>query len=357
MENENITKNREKIIRFVRANPSATDRLIRNKLKLHPNRYFKGMEEIFKTAKVKYPRSFKRKTKEEKRKIIIDLIRKNPKIGGHTIRKKTKINIDRIFESIKEAYEEAEVKYPRKESYDRSPNEKRKEIIKVIKENPYLTLLTLQKKVRIKNIYRLFKDLDEIYEKAGIKKVSQGEKIRNRKIKNVINFIKKNPLATQREINSVCRTHVQYLFNRGIFEAYEKADVKYPYERTRLYGTALKEIKKRAKDFEKEMAIKLLGYGKVNKLIKTKRGVVDIILERKKEKIAIEIKDYKNKEVSFSQVKQLIKYMEDLDTNYGILICHKKPKKDKFIIGKNKIFILEKQELDKIPNLIDKGLW
>ena len=79
--------------------------------------------------------------------------------------------------------------------------------------------------------------------------------------------------------------------------------------------------------------------------------MADIVFERKNKKIAIEIKDYQNKEISFSQVKQLNRYLEDLETNLGILICHKKPKKDKFIIGKNKIFILEKKELYKIPKI------
>ena len=47
----------------------------------------------------------------------------------------------------------------------------------------------------------------------------------------------------------------------------------------------------------------------------------------------IEVKDYQNKDISISQVKQLNKYLEDLNSKLGILICHKKPKKDKFIIG------------------------
>lgn len=54
-----------------------------------------------------------------------------------------------------------------------------------------------------------------------------------------------------------------------------------------------------------------------------------------------------------SQIKQLNRYLEDCQCNLGFLICHKKPKKDKFLINKNKIFILEKEELKKIPKLID----
>jgi len=62
-------------------------------------------------------------------------------------------------------------------------------------------------------------------------------------------------------------------------------------------------------------------------------------------------KEKRRKEISISQVKQLNKYLEDIKCNLGFLICHKKPKKDKFLMGKNKIFILNKFELNKIPNL------
>jgi hypothetical protein len=117
----------------------------------------------------------------------------------------------------------------------------------------------------------------------------------------------------------------------------------------------LKRIRNRAKTFEEEIAIKLSGYGKVNRLVKTKRGFADVILERKNKKVIIEIKDYKDKEISISQVMQLNRYLEDCECNLGFLICHNKPKKDKFLIDKNTIFILDKEELNQIPNLMDSG--
>ena len=40
-------------------------------------------------------------------------------------------------------------------------------------------------------------------------------------------------------------------------------------------------------------------------------------------------------------------------SNLGLLICHNKLRRDKFLIGKNTIFILDKEELNKIPSLID----
>lgn len=55
--------------------------------------------------------------------------------------------------------------------------------------------------------------------------------------------------------------------------------------------------------------------------------------------------------MSISDIMQLNKYLEDTGINQGILICHKKPKKDRFLIGKNQIIILEEQELDKVPKI------
>jgi len=344
---------REMIINYIKKNPKATYKDIRKNTKLHAERYFKGgMKEIYKEAGISPPRNFKRNSKEENKQIIIEYIKNNPKAGLHTILKNTKRNPSNLFRSIKEAYEQAGVKYPREESYKESPKEKRKKIIELIRKNPYITLEEIIKMTGIKDPYRLFKNFKDAYNKAGIKIRSCSEKIRNRRRKQIIGYIKMNPIATQREINKKCNTKIQEMFKRGIFEAYEEAEVKYPFERLKLHGTALKEIKERAKSFEEEVAIKLSGFGTVNRLVKTKRGFADIILERKDKKIPIEIKDYCSKEISISELKQLNKYIEDLDAKIGILICHKKPKKDRFLIGKNTLFILEYQELNKILEIV-----
>lgn len=351
MKKGNKILNKQRLVEFIRNNPRTTYKEIREKIKLHPERYFKSLKDGFLEAGIKPPRAYKIRTIEEKRKIIVDFIKKYPNVGSQVIKKQTKINICAVFKSIRDAYKEAGIKYPRGDLYKTSPENKRKEIIKLVKENPYITLNEIIQKTGFTDIYRLFKNLDELYEKAGVKRIGKGEKRKNRKRKKVIEYIKNNTLATQREINQACKTHVQNIFEEGIFEAYKEAGVEFPYERSKLFGASLKKIKKRARTFEDDISIKLSGYGKVNRLVKTKRGFADIILERKNEKIIIEIKDYKAKDISISQIKQLNKYLEDCKCNLGILICHKKPRKDKFLIGKNKIFILEKQELYKIPNL------
>jgi len=347
----NLEQKRMEIVDFIKMNPKATYKLIREKLKTHPERFFKSLEEAYFSARIIPPRSFKIKTLDEKRNIIMDYIRNHPQTGLHTIRKDTKINLLAIFKSIKEAYKEAGIKYPREESYKKSANEKKREIIRIIKEHPQIAIDELMKKVRT-NPYRFYNSIGEIYKAAGIKRISGNNKRRSKKQIKVLDFIKKNPIATQREINNACNTHVQLIFKRGIFEAYEKAGVIFPYQRLKKYGVGLKQIRLRATSFEDKIATMLSGYGNVSRLVKTKRGFADIILERKNKKAIIEVKDYEAKDISISQVKQLNRYLEDCNCDLGFLVCFKKPKKDSFLIGKNRIFLLDKTELHKVPGMM-----
>ena len=59
-----FNKNREIIINFIKENPNATYKLIRTKTKLHPERFFSSLEDAYKEAGIKSPRTFKFKTKE-----------------------------------------------------------------------------------------------------------------------------------------------------------------------------------------------------------------------------------------------------------------------------------------------------
>ena len=342
---------REIIIEFLKKNPTATYKEIRKETKLHPERLFKGgLKEAYNKAEIKPPRTFDKKTKEEKRKIIINYIKKNPTAGGHTIKKDTKINFQTIFKTTKELYESAGINYPR-DVNKINKKQKREEILNMLRKNPESTCEDIIKKIDI-NPYMIFKNLKEAYDIIGIKELKNFEKRMIKKQKIVMEFIKNNNFVTQREINKSCKTHVQSIFKGGIMEAYKKARINYPYERRKFHGVVLKKIKEKAKMFEDEVAIKLSGYGRVNRLVKTKRGFADIILEIKNKKIIIEVKDNNNKEISLSEVKQLNKYLEDLNCNLGILICRKKPKKDKFLIDKNKIFILDISEIKEISGLI-----
>ena len=349
--NHSFEKKRKVILDYIKGNSNATHLDIRKKLKLNPNRYFKSLEEAFKLAKIKPPRTFKKKTKEEKRKIIINFIKKYPLVGGQTIAKETKINPSNVFKSIEEAFKLANVSYPRFID-KRKREEKIREIINLVKKNPLITIPEIISKTKTQP-YHFFKNIKEIYSVAGIPEINYREKWKLKKQQEIISYIKENSLATQRGINKACKTHIQRIFKKGIFEAYERAAIKFPYERLKLYGVGIKEIRDRAKTFEDQIALRLSGYGKINRLVKTKRGFADIILERKNRKVVIEVKDYEEKDISISQINQLNKYLEDCNCNLGFLICKNKPKKDSFLIDKNTIFILEETELNKLPKLID----
>jgi len=349
---EDLEDRKRAVIDYIKKNHKTTYLDLRRDLHTKIDKvYSGGMAEAFKEAGIKPPRTFERNSKEENKRIIIDYIKKHAGVGGQIIAKETKRNPSNFFNSIKEAYKLAGVEYKHDKINNKLKEDIKERIILLVKNNPLLTIQEIESNLSI-NLINFFKNFDEIYKLAGIKGVSWKNKNRIKKRELVIKFIKDNPLATQREINNACKTKVQEIFTGRIFEAYKKAGVNYPFERRKIHGIVLNEIRKRARDFEEEIAIKLSGYGKVNRLVKTKRGVADIILERKDKKIIIEAKDYQLKEISISQINQLNKYLEDSNTDIGILICHKKPQKDKFIIGKNTIFILEEQELNKIPKIV-----
>ena len=347
---------RKEIIReFIRKNPNTTHREIRRRLHFKTEKiYLGGMTEAFTDAGVQSPRTFERMTKDEKRQIIIDYIRKNPTAGGHLIKKDTKINISSVFNNIKEVYNSASVPYPREKQRNlqiRSIEERKNEVVKLVKQNILITSDEIMAITKT-HLYRLFKNMDEVYMLAGAN-IKKGSKRKLKKRLEIIKFIKLNPFATQREINKSCKTHVQLTFDRGILEAYELAEVNYPYERLKVHGAVIKDIRGRAKSFEEDVANRLQGYGSVNRLVKTSSGFADIILERKNKKTIIEVKDYLAHEISVSQIKQLNRYLEDCNIHVGFLVCRKKPSKDKFLIGKNTIYILTIEELNKIPEVID----
>lgn len=351
---------RKSIVReYIKAHPRATFKEIKLNLHTKINKvYSGGLAEAYRDAGIDPPRTFKIKTKEEKRKILIDYVRKNPHAGGQTIRKDTKINFLTLFDSVEDLYQKAVVPYPseRKRSFLlRRKEQRRRLIICMLKENPLLSIDKIGENVHA-HPYQIFKDVKEMYAEAGLPYLGKGAKRRLTKQKEVIDFIKENNFATQREINRACRTQVQTIFSKGIFEAYQKAGVRFPYERLSLHGAALSNVKEEAVLFEDQIARKLSCYGLVRKLVRTRTGIADLILERKNEKVVIEVKNYKIHEISISQIKQLNRYLEDMGCRFGFLICLRKPKKHTFLMGKNQIVVLDDSELNRIPQILDGSI-
>jgi predicted transcriptional regulator len=151
-----LDEKRQRLINFIKKNPNTTHREIRKNLRLNPNRIFNSLEEAFKEAGVKPPRTYKIKTKAEKKQIIIDYIRKNPGVGGHTIAKETKINLSSVFNDIKEAYDKASVKYPRRID-KRTREEKIKQIIELVRRDPLISIDRIYKKSNT-NPYKFFRN-------------------------------------------------------------------------------------------------------------------------------------------------------------------------------------------------------
>ncbi|MDO8563568.1 MAG: hypothetical protein Q7R87_01010 [Nanoarchaeota archaeon] len=344
---------------YLRKNPKATFRELKNKTGTKVNRvYLGGMSEAYEDAGIPKPRTLKFKSPEEKRAIIIDYLRKHPTAGGQTISKDTKINFLTIFDNTEEMFREAGLDYPRsdlRKLKNRDREFKKYQILKLLREDPLISSNSIQSNLRIKP-YSLFKNTKEMYLLAGIPFVSKGEKRRIKKQIKIIEYIKNNNFATQREINNYCNTRVQGMFTGGIFGAYKNAGVLFPFERLKIHGSAIKKIRDEAILFEKNIARKLSSYGAVNRLIRTKRGIPDIIMERKGRKVVVELKNYKSHEISISQIKQVNRYLEDIGSNLGFLICLKKPKKDIFLMEENKIFVIVESEISKIPEIIDKDL-
>ncbi|MBS3144606.1 hypothetical protein J4208_03400 [Candidatus Woesearchaeota archaeon] len=338
---------------LIKDNPKATWQYIKQKTAIKIERvYIGGMGEAFRDAGVEPPRTFRRRSIEEKRAIIINYIQQHPTVGGQTIAKDVKIPVCGVFKTTKEAFDAAGVLYPRLVD-KRLQEEKKNKIIHYIKENPLATQPEIQKKFHTE-LYKLFKNMHDIYKKAGIKFIGAHDKRTIKRQQKIIEFIKNNPNATQREININCKTRIQSLFEHGIFDAYKQAGIRYPFERLKTYGVGKKEIRDRWKHYEDTIAFKLSQFGSISRLVRIKRGIPDIILERRRKKIIIEVKDYRAKEISITQIEQLYNYLENAHCNVGVLVCPNKPQRDAFRMGDKKIFIVQDNHLNDVHYFMNK---
>lgn len=349
-----LYKNREEkekeLIKYLRKNPIATYRQIKEDTKIKVERIYpkNSMRQAYLKAGIPFSKSLRKRTRKQMFEEVIKFIKKNPTATTVNIIKELGINIPRVFGTIVNAYSAAGIKYPRyfsKIFYNKS--DRMKDVIKYIKSNPLASVVEINKNLKL-STHKLFSNMNKLYEKAGIKYINGHLKRTLKKRKLIINYIKENPLATQWEINKKCNTHVQELFKGGIREAYKLARIGYPKERLIIYGAAKKNIRLSAKKFEDNIVRILKKYGRVKRSVKTKRGIADVLFHKDDKKFIIEIKNFITKPISFSEIKQLYKYMVDLNYNKGILICKNPNKKKKVYIGKNnKIFILTINEFVK----------
>ncbi|MBU3940731.1 MAG: hypothetical protein KKH88_02265 [Nanoarchaeota archaeon] len=338
---KDLETKRKIVISYIKQNPNATYRKIKKDIKINVERVFpRGMREAYNVANVPFSKSLSKRDKNKMIDDVITFIKKHPNCTVTDVQNATKVSIPRVFGSIAKAYEEAGVEYPRFSRLEGAYN--------FLRKNPLSSSVELQKRFGI-NIYKHSKNMEEFCNKAGVKHTS-GHKKRSIKIKrNVINYIKSHPNSTQWEINKNCKTHVQEIFKGGIKEAYKKAGIIYPEEARKNHGVMNKEIKKRAQDYEDRIInILRVKFGSVKKQLRTKSGIADALIKIKNINYAVEIKDFRSKPISISQINQLNKYINEIENcNKGLLICNFKPKKDKFYIGNNKISIITEKDLLK----------
>ena len=256
-----------------------------------------------------------KRSKEQLKEAVKNYIRRNPEVTVDNIECKFSVNVHRIFGGIKEAYDASGIKYPRPKT---ERNVVRKQVIRLIRNDRLTTAEDIYRKTGV-YVYKYFKNLADVYKIAGVEFLPNYLKRRIRKKNLVINYIKANPNATQWEINRDCNCHVQEMFERGIRGAYGIACVEYDKNRRKIYGTAVKSIRKRSADFENKISNLLKERG-ADIQVKTKSGTADAVIGINKDVFVVEIKDYRTKPISDTDIKQIKRYLSDLNLKRGIIV-------------------------------------
>ena len=201
--------------------------------------------------------------------------------------------------------------------------EKKRIIVRnYIRNNPFCTYRNIKYNTKIK-IERIYKNMMEAYQDAKVPPSKNLIK-RNKKeqMKDVINFIKNNPLCAITEIQNKTKVNVERVFG-SIITAYKLANVSYP-KREIKDGVMNPYVIKRCNKFEKRIIKLLSKLGKVKSQIRIPKGIVDCLFEYNNETFVVEIKDFRGKNnITMFELKQLIRYMKNLKHKKGLLIYPK----------------------------------
>lgn len=224
------------------------------------------------------------KNLENRKKILFEYLRKNPNATYIQIKRDTKLKVERIFpRSMKDAFIAAGIPLS-KSLRKRSRDQMLKEVIEFIGNNPHANTITIKKELGI-DIPKTFKRIKEAYKVAG----------------------------------------VEYIPNISVG------------------GTALPEIRLRAINFEDEVTNFLGNKGKVIRKVKLKRKKqVDALFYYQTERYVIEVKNYIRKKITFSDIKQTLSYMKELNCKNGLII-HTYPKDE------IDVFNLEDYQIKIVP--------
>ena len=136
----------------------------------------------------------------------------------------------------------------------------------------------------------------------------------------VINYIIRNPHATVSQIQKKTRVNIPRTFG-SIKNAFCAAGIGYTTKKP-ASGIQNIEVIKRSKLYEKKITKLLMGFGEVRSQIKTTAGIADCILQSSVGEFVVEIKDFRARNnITLSQIKQLIRYMQALKIDQGLPIC------------------------------------
>jgi len=230
------------------------------------------------------------------------------------------------------------------------PLEKKREIIKdYITRNPKCTCKDIKRATKLK-IERVYQNLKEAYADA---KVPLSESLKKRKIlqqkREVIRFIQNNPKSTVPEIVNATKVNIARTFCSIIY-AYKLAGIEYVC-RDISSGVMNPFVAKRSREFESEVIGLLRKFGEVKPKVKTSCGVADCIFKYGTKTFVVEIKDFRARNnITMSQIKQLVQYMNAMGQKNGLIICPKEsfPKRKnskKLYISNLFISILSEEDL------------
>lgn len=218
--------------------------------------------------------------------------------------------------------------------------------IRAIQKNPLITSYELNGKIK-SNVYHLFGGMKEAFKDAGVKWTEFHAKRKPRKMLEIVRYVRGHPNTTQWEINRKCKTHVQTIFKGGIREAFRAAKVPYPKDR-KVYGIAKSDVRKSASDFQNEVVEILKNFGYVRTQVRTLHGIADAVLTVGEIPIIVEVKDYHTKPISEPEIRQVEKYLSDLDCRTGVIVCRRRnASNNNFKIGSHRILIKTKDEILK----------
>ncbi len=208
-------------------------------------------------------------------------------------------------------------------------DEKRQIVEGYIRKNPTCTYLDIKKATKLK-IERLYKSMKEAYNNAGVKlSKNLSKRDREEQKQDVIGFIKQNPECGIIDISLKTQVNVERVFG-GIKKAYNAAGINYV-RRENWKGLVKSGKSVRWSKFEKRIFRILKNFGKVDEKVRTNSGIADCVFTYRNIDYVVEIKDFRSKNnIHRMHIVQIVRYMKALNINNGLIICHKEnfPKRE-----------------------------